>query len=40
MALFVRIKVKSPESCRDKIKVVDLGLDSHVNDGVDTSIRA
>jgi len=36
--LLVRIKVRCREACGDEIQVVDLGLDSHVYDGIDSTI--
>jgi len=38
VSLFMRIKIEGCEACGYKIKVVDIGLDSHVDDGVDASI--
>jgi len=36
--LFTGIKIKDRESCGYKIKVVDLGFDSHIDARIDSSI--
>jgi len=36
--LLIWIKIKSREPCRHEIKGVDMGLDSHINDGIDATI--
>jgi len=36
--LFARIEIKSREACRHKVKGVDIGLQSHVDDRTDASI--
>ena len=36
--LFVRVKIKGREPCRHEIKGVDIGLDSHIDDGINSTI--
>ena len=36
--LFVRVKIKGREPCRHEIKGVDIGLDSHIDDGIHSTI--
>jgi len=38
VSLFIWIKIEGREACGDEVQVIDLGLDSHIYDGIDATI--